>query len=139
MLRSKLSILAFLATLAAGTVDRSSLHTATASGVSKWPLHGDLGCRLRGGEPVCGAGRDGEADDERGTDVVRPLISDDEAPRASAGGYAAAEEIFSVATQGMSDMELFGHTAESLRPCSEDDSLDSDDPVRRVCCPPEPV
>lgn len=142
MIRSTPLWLALLATLAAGTVDKSSTlpspHKAAERGVSKWPLCDAAGCRLRGGQSGCGAGRHSEADQERVPDVVRPIASDDEVPRASAGGYAAAEEIYSVATQGLGGMELFEQSAESLLPCSEDDSLDSDDPVRRVCvttCP----
>ena len=129
-------LIVVLAVLLASTGDSSPQGRQVPPRGAIGPVCGTLGSRLRGGEDLeSGAGRRGGEDGAprpRHPDVVRPLESDSEAPRAGAGGYAAAKEVYSIATEGLGDVDVLGQSAESLLPGSDDDSLDSDDPIRRV-------
>ena len=134
-----------LVVLLASTGDSSSPQEgrqASPRGASCGPVCGASGPRLRGGEDLeSGAGRRGGEDGAPRPwhpDVVRPLVSDSEVPRAGAGGYAAAKEVYSIATEGLGDVDVLGQSAESVLPVSDDDSLDSDDPIRRVSPAPHP-
>jgi hypothetical protein len=90
---------------------------------------------LRGGV-AAQSGEEGaseEQDDENSAPVVvRPLMDESEIPRGSPAAYALADELMSVATERMGKLDMFWQTAESLTACSDDDSLDSDNPINRV-------
>ena len=62
------------------------------------------------------------------------MFSGDEVLRAGPEFYSAAEEMVSVATEGMGQQDIFWQSAESLAACSDDDSVDSDNPIHRVLC-----
>ena len=90
---------------------------------------------LRGGV-AAQSGEEGaseEQDDENSAPfVVRPLMDESEIPRGSPAAYALADELTSVATERMGKLDMFWQSAESLAACSDDDSLDSDNPINRV-------
>ena len=94
--------------------------------------------RLRGGNPTevlededneLGGEESGRGERER--IVLRPILCEKDMPQFGPDGQAAAEEMMSVATDGV-PMDRFSLAAESLAACSEFDSEDSDDPLRRI-------
>ena len=92
-------------------------------------LHLRGGVEAQSGEEGAGEEQD---DENRAPLVVRPLMDESEIPRGSPAAYALADELTSVATEGMGKLDMFWQSAESLAACSDDDSLDSDNPINRV-------
>jgi hypothetical protein len=66
-------------------------------------------------------------------DVVRPLIRcPDEVLRGGPDICEAATEVMNTATQGTKHLDMFWQSAETFEACSEDDSLDSEDPMSKI-------